>query len=152
MNSVERFLRDVNQTYLEVLTTGYHGFRPKLGTMVNIAGPALGVEYLRKGLLQGRLDTAVSAQTSTRGYQKYEAEAAFPKLVKGRISAEFFAVHRNYPSMHYYGSGPDRSKELRTNYRLEDTSTDAILALQALPGLKIGGSAGYVWTNVGSGG
>src|SRR5262249_18377164 len=43
------------------------------------------------------------------------------------------------------------SKDNRTDYRLEDTSVDGALGVKPFKYLNIGGSAGYLWTNVGPG-
>lgn len=137
--------------YLERLAAGYNGLRVKIGNMVTGGGFAIGPEYFREDLLHGRLTTRASAQISTRGYQKYEAQAILPRLANGKVSLEGVASHRDYKSLQYYGTGPDRGKELRTNYRLEDTSVDGILALEPVKGVKFGASLGYLWTNVGPG-
>lgn len=137
--------------YLERLAAGYNGLRVKIGNMVTGGGFAIGPEYFREDLLRGRLTTRASAQFSTRGYQKYEAQAILPRLANGKISLEGIGSHRNYASLQYYGTGPQRPKDLRTNYRLEDTSVDGILAVEPRRGVKFGASLGYLWTNVGPG-
>ena len=48
-----------------------------------------------------------------------------------RLVLHFVGSHRNYGGINYYGPGPDSSKDARTNYRLEDTSSDAIAVLAA---------------------
>jgi len=137
--------------YLERISSGYNGLRVKLGNMVTGGGFAVGPEYFREDLLRGQLTTRASAQFSTRGYQKYEAQALLPRLANGKLSLEGIASHRNYASLQYYGTGPERTKDLRTNYRLEDTSIDGILAVEPKKGVKFGASLGYLWTNVGPG-
>ncbi len=137
--------------YLERIAAGYNGLRVKVGNMVTGGGFAIGPEYFREDLLRGQLTARASAQVSTRGYSKFEAQALLPKLAGGRLSLEGLASHRNYASLQYYGTGPNTRKELRTNYRLEDTTVDGILAVQVAKGLKMGGSLGYLLTNVGPG-
>jgi outer membrane protein assembly factor BamA len=152
VNAIERRLRMFKDAkYLERSATGYNGLRVKLGNMVTGGGFALGPEYFREDLMHGNLTTRASAQFSTRGYQKYEAQAVLPRLANGKVSLEGMASHRNYASLQYYGTGPDRRKDFRANYRLEDTSTDGILAIEAVRGVKFGASLGYLWTNVGPG-
>lgn len=152
VNSIERRLRMFKDAkYLERMSTGYNGLRVKIGNMVTGGGFAVGPEYFREDLMRGKLTTRASAQFSTRGYQKYEAQAVLPRLANGKVSLEGIASHRNYASLQYYGTGPDRPKELRTNYRLEDTSADGILAVEPVRGVKFGASLGYLWTNVGPG-
>ena len=137
--------------YLERLSAGYNGLRVKIGNMVTGGGFAVGPEYLRSDLLSGQLTARASAQFSTRGYQKYEAQILMPRLAESRLYLEALASHRNYTGLQYYGTGPDTRKSLRTNYHLEDTSVDAILGIDAFRGVKFGVSAGYLWTNVGPG-
>jgi len=148
----ERFLRDIKEKKLvERITAGYNGFRLKLGNMVTGGGFAVGPEYFRGDLLDGNLALRSSAQFSTRGYTKYEGEAALPKLFHQRLALNFVASHRNYGGLPYYGPGPDSSKSSHTNYRLEDTSADAIAILRPARHFKVGGSIGGLWVNVGPG-
>jgi outer membrane protein assembly factor BamA len=148
----ERFLLDIKEKkWLERVTNGSNGFGVKLGNMVTGGGFAIGPEYSRQDLLDGNFTFRTSAQFSTRGYQKYEAEAAAPRLWKERLELSLVGSHRNYGGINYYGPGPDSSKERRTNYRLEDTSADAIAALQPARYFKVGGSIGGLWANVGPG-
>ena len=39
-----------------------------------------------------------------------------------RVTVDFYAVHHNYPSLNYYGSGPGSDRNGRSNYRMEDTA------------------------------
>ncbi|MBL8241065.1 MAG: BamA/TamA family outer membrane protein [Bryobacterales bacterium] len=152
VSAAEKRLRAFKDAkYLERMAAGYNGLRVKLGNMVTGGGFAAGPEYFREDLWRGKLTARASAQYSTRGYQKYEAQAVLPRLAGGKVSVEGFASHRNYASLQYYGTGPERKKELRTNYRLEDTSVDGILAVEPKRGVKLGVSGGYLWTNVGPG-
>jgi outer membrane protein assembly factor BamA len=148
----ERRLRDFrDKKYLERFTAGYNGFRVKLGNMVTGGGFGIGPEYYREDLLRGNLTTRASAQVSTRGYQKHEVEATLPHLANGRIFVQGLGSYRNYGSLQYYGTGADRPKDLRTNYRLEDTSIDGIIGFEPVQHVKLGASLGYLWTNAGAG-
>jgi len=150
VSPMERRLRALReQKWLERISSGYNGFRAKIGNMVTGGGFAVGPEYYRQDLFRGNLAARASAQFSTRGFQKYEAQATLPKLAGGRITLDAFASHRNYASLQYYGTGPDRPKDLRTVYRLEDTSIDGIAAIEPIRHVKMGSSLGYLWTNVG---
>jgi outer membrane protein assembly factor BamA len=152
VSPLERRLRDLKDNkYFDRTSTGYNGFRVKLGNMVTGSGFAIGPEYYREDLLDGALNFRASAQISTRAYQKYETALTLPRLVNGKVTAEVLGFHRNYGSLQYYGTGPDRPKDFRADYRLEDTSFDGVLALQATRHIKLGGSSGYLWTNVGRG-
>lgn len=148
----EKRLRMIrSEHYLERFAAGYNGFRAKLGGMVTGGGFAFGPEYFREDLWRGKLTTRALASFSLRGYQKYEAETGLPHLLGDKLSVNFFASHRNYRSIAYYGTGPDRPKNPRTNYLLEDTSADGIVAAEPWKHIKLGGSLGYLWTNVGPG-
>jgi len=148
----EGLLRDVKEKhFLGRITSGYNGFRIKVGNMVTGGGFALGPEYLREDLMNGQLTTRASAQFSTRGYYKFEAEAGLPRLWSDHLLLSLVGSHRNYAGINYYGPGPDSSKDDRTNYRLEDTSFDAIAALRPRRFFKLGGSVGGLLVNVGPG-
>ncbi len=152
VSGAERFLRDLKEKkWLERFTGGYNGFRVKLGNMVTGGGFAIGPEYLREDLFTGNLTVRTSAQFSTRGYSKYEAETALPKLWSDHLVLNLVGSHRNYGGLNYYGPGPDSSLQARTNYRLEDTSVDGIAVLKPVRYLKLGGSVGGLWVNVGPG-
>ena len=66
-------------------------------------------------------------------------------------SLTFSLAHRNYPQMQFYWFRPYSQKGQRSNYRLEDTTSDIALGLRPFKLLTLGGAAGYVWTNVGPG-
>lgn len=147
----EKFLRDLkDKKWLERITSGYNGLRIKVGNMVTGGGFALGPEYFREDLLDGNLTVRTSAQFSFKGYQKYEAEAD-GKLWGDRLVLNVVGSHRNYASLNYYGPGPNSLKITRTNYRLEDTSGDGIAVLHPARFIKMGGSVGGLWINVGPG-
>ncbi|MDX1980853.1 MAG: BamA/TamA family outer membrane protein [Bryobacteraceae bacterium] len=147
----ERFLRDIKERkYLERVASGYNGLRAKIGNMVTGGGFALGPEYFREDFLRGQLTTRASAQFSTRGYRKYEAEAILPRLAGDHLFLNAIASRRTYRGIQYHGPGPDSSRS-RTNYLLEDTSIDGIAAVKPGRFLKLGGSLGGLWVNVGPG-
>ncbi len=152
VSRTERFLRNLkDKKWIERITAGYNGFRAKLGNMVTGGGFAAGPEYFREDLLGGNLTVRSSAQFSTRGYSKYEAETALPRLWGDHLLLNVLGSHRNYGGIGYYGRGPDSEKSRRTNYRLEDTSFDAIAGIHTKRFFKFGGSIGGLWVNVGPG-
>lgn len=136
---------------LERFSGGFNGLRLKIGNMVTGGGFALGPEYFREDLLRGQFTFRASAQASTRRYTKMETQAILPRLAGGKLYLEGAGSYRNYGSLQYYGTGPTRPKDLRTNYRLEDTAVDGILATEPGKGVKLGASLGYLWTNIGPG-
>ncbi|MFN7937590.1 MAG: BamA/TamA family outer membrane protein [Bryobacteraceae bacterium] len=152
VTKAERVLRDIkDQKLLEKFSAGYHGFRPKIGNMVTGAGFALGPEFFRSDLLRDRLEFRAAAGFSFAGSQKYEVEARLPKLLSERLELEFVASHRNYARIGYYGPGPDSLKINRSNYRLEDTSFDAIATVRASKMIWLGASLGKFYANPGPG-
>jgi hypothetical protein len=131
--------------------SGLNGLRLKWGGLPAGGGFAIGPEYVREDLLLGQVNLRVSAVGSTKLYQKYDFGLQFPKLAAKRLFLDFYSAHRNYPQTPFYGSGPDSLKGNRSNYRLEDTTTDVALGFRPFKLLMLGGAVGYVWTNVGPG-
>ena len=151
-NRIEKVMRAIKDgKYLERYAAGWHGFRPKVGNMVTGSGFAAGPEYRRDDWWDGALTFRASGQISTRGYRKFQSAVAMPKLAGGRLNAEIRTQYRNYGSLQYYGTGAARPKDLRTDYRLEDTAFEGMLTARAASHLILGGFAGYLLTNVGTG-
>jgi len=148
-NRIERGLiwfRD--RGILEKFRTGVNGFRPKIGGLAAGSGFGMGPEYY----LAGRTFTLRSSfQTSLRSYRRMDFEVGAPKLSGGRFFAELYGVHHDYPSLSYYGSGPDSNKSGRSDFRLEDTAIDAMLGVRPARHLSVGASAGYLFNNIGPG-
>jgi len=151
-NKVERVLTRFNQdNFLENFSNGIAGFRPKIGGLANGSGFALGPEWRRTGLFNRPLAIYANGVFSFKGYQKYELGLDAPRLGHGLFFADFHAVHHNYPSLSYYGSGPDSNKSGRTDFRLEDTALDATLGMRPTRHLSFGATEGYLLNNVGPG-
>lgn len=136
---------------LERVTAGYHGLNLRLGGLVQGSGFALGPEYRLSTDFLGGNYFLLGTQISTKLYQKYYTRWAMPQLAGGHVFFDFNGVHRNYSQIDYFGSGPKSSKDDRTDYRLEDTTVDASLGVKPVKQLNLGGSAGYVWMNIGPG-
>jgi outer membrane protein assembly factor BamA len=136
---------------LDRLGEGYHGLRLKIGGLAPGGGFAVGPEFAREGLWGGRMNFRAGAQRSARGYHKQDLHLAFPGVLHRRLSLDFYAVHHNYPSLNFYGSGPDSERSGRSNYRHEDTAVDLTATVEILPRLRAGGSVGYLFNNIGSG-
>ena len=136
---------------LERLSTGYHGWNVRFGGLPQGSGFALGPEYRFRSDLLGGNTFRVGAQLSTKRYEKYYASWELPSIARDHISFDFNAAHRNYTQVDYFGPGPDSSEDARTNYRLEDTSIDGLVGVKPVKHLRLGGSAGYLWVNVGPG-
>ena len=152
MKKVEKAVFEIEEKRLiQRFQYGWNGLRLKVGSLPAGSGFAAGPEYHRDELFSGQMSFRTSAELSTRLYQKYALVVSLPKLLHERLFVDLRSVHRNYPQVNYYGPGAGSLKGNRTNYRLEDTAMDANLGVRPWRWLKLGGSAGYVWTNVGPG-
>jgi hypothetical protein len=125
---------------IERFQEGFHGFRPILGGMVTGSGFAAGGEYERHGI-------RASAQTSVKGYQKYELELKAPKLGE-RVFADIKTTYRNYTEVAFYGIGKDSRKEDRTTYRLEDTNVIGRAGVKPHRFVTAGVQAGWLNTDL----
>ncbi|PYV44449.1 MAG: hypothetical protein DMG06_06445 [Acidobacteria bacterium] len=151
-SNVERGMVDVEEKKLpERLLGGVNGLGVKLGGLVAGSGFAIGPQYLREDLFSGNLTFRTSAEASYKLYQKYELQMTLPRLAKNHVFVDFYSAHRNYPRINFYGLGPRSPKGQRSDYRLEDTGTDLILGVRPVRIVRLGGSAGYLWLNVGPG-
>jgi outer membrane protein assembly factor BamA len=153
-SKAERAVRTFrDKKIMERFSAGVAGFRLKLGGLVSGGGFAIGPEYYRQDLADGNLTFRSAAQSSFRGYQRYDLQVTAPGFARDTLFCDFFALHHNYPGINYYGPGPDSQKTPRTNYRLEDTAIDLTVGLQPFRRrLTLGASGGYLWVNVGPGG
>jgi hypothetical protein len=137
--------------YMERFTSGISGFRAKLGGLVPGGGFALGPEFYREDLDNGNVFVRVSGQISPKRYERADFNIGTSRFVKHRVFFDFYTVYHNYPSINYYGSGPQSRKSSRTDYRLEDTSIDGAFGVRPVPYWKVGVSGGYLFQNVGPG-
>jgi outer membrane protein assembly factor BamA len=140
-----------DEKVLERLSAGYHGWKLRLGGLVQGSGFALGPEYRFRSDFQGGSTFRVGGQLSTKLYQKYYVRWTLPKLARERLFFDLNAAYRNYSQIDYFGSGPRSSEANRTDYRLEDTAIDAALGVNVTKHMKLGGSAGRLWVNIGPG-
>jgi len=151
-STLERTLVEIkDRKILERITAGIAGFRAKFGGLVNGSGFALGPEYLRRDLADGKVVFRTSARASFKAYQLYDMELDLPRLAGDRLFLNLYTVHRNYPGVNYYGPGPDSNKTGRSDFRLEDTSYEASGGVRLLNRLHLGLTGGYLQVNVGPG-
>jgi outer membrane protein assembly factor BamA len=152
LSRTEQLLVDIKEKkILERLTAGIAGFRLKFGGLTTGSGFAIGPEYLREELAGGQAIFRGSARGSLKKYYLMDIGLSLPKLAGDHLFLDLYAVHRDYPRMQYYGPGPDSAKTARSNFRLEDTAYDATFGVKPFRYLKLGGTAGYLQTNVGPG-
>lgn len=136
---------------LEKFTYGVGGLRARIGALVTGSGFAVGPEYFRDDLRDGNIRFRATTQFSTRQYQLYDIELAFPKLFDNRGYFDLHATHRNYPQMQYYGPGPDSNRNGRSNYRLEDTNFSLNAGVKPVRHLRLGITGGFTEVNIGPG-
>ncbi len=140
-----------NSHIFERVTSGYEGFQARFGHMILGSGLALGVGYFRDDLRNDSLNVDVSADVSTRAFQRYEGEVGAPHLASGRLLLTSGGLFLNYPSVDFYGLGPNSKESDRTNYRLKDISGDGIFGVRPFNRLLVGASGGYAQFKTDSG-
>ena len=136
---------------LERTGAGFGGVRVKIGGMPTGSGFALGPEYFRDDLADGKLVFTAGLQASTRRWLRFNTSLAAPSLARNKLFWEAYAVHRDYNSLTYYGPGPDSERKDRTNYRHEDTTFDTLIGAKPHKWVRFGFSAGYLEMNAGPG-
>jgi outer membrane protein assembly factor BamA len=146
-----KFIAFRERRILEKFTYGIGGLRGRIGALVTGSGFAVGPEYFRDDLNNGKVLFRATTQFSTQRYQLYDLELAFPRMLEGHSFLELHATHRNFPRMQYYGPGPDSQKTGRSDYRLEDTNFSFVAGLQPLRQLRVGATGGFTEINVGPG-
>lgn len=127
------------------------GFRPIIGNMVTGSGFAAGVEYYRPDLDNGNILFRTTAQGSIWEYERLASDVAFPHLASNHVFLDFNGVYRNYPMINYYGPGPNSKKTGRSDFRLEDVSSDFTAGVMPARHLRMGVTGGYLQVNVGPG-
>ncbi len=136
---------------LERISTGYNGLRIQIGSLATGSGFAAGPDFLREDLLDGKMRINAGATVSAGLWQKYQAGFTFPRLAGGRLSLQLEAVRRDYRALEFYGMGLNSRREDRTDYRLEDTSIEAVAAVRINGHVRLGGSVGGLWPEIAEG-
>lgn len=140
-----------NDKIVERVLGGVAGWRLKLGGMIVRSGVAAGPEYVRR-FDNGQMRFYASVRASTRHYYLMESGLDMPHLASGLAFANVSAVHYDYPSVEYYGPGPNSHKQGRSNFLLENTSFQGRLGVQPFHHrLRIGATGSYQMINVGPG-
>jgi outer membrane protein assembly factor BamA len=111
----------------------------------------VGPQYRRTTLASGNIYFRAAAQISFKNYQRHELEFGLPRLASNHASLDFLATRRSYPSLNYYGPGPDSKKTGRTDFLYEDVTFDGKAVLKPFKNLNVGASGGYMLINVGPG-
>ncbi len=136
---------------LERLSAGLVGLRIKIGGMPTGSGFAIGPEYFRDDLADGKVVVDAGLQASAGRWLRFNAGVAAPSLANNKLFWEAYAVHRDFNSLSYHGPGPDSETRNRSNYRHEDTSFDSLIGVKAHKFVRFGTSAGLVEMNTGPG-
>jgi hypothetical protein len=145
------FRKFQDEKYLERFSAGYNGLRAKIGNMVTGAGFAIGPEYFREDLFDGRLRSATGVQGSFSGSYRFSTDWQYKPRRDDRFVLFTYAEHRNFSRVNYYGPGPDSAKTGRSNYRLEDRMWEAGGLSRPLKWLRTGATFGLDFYNVGPG-
>jgi outer membrane protein assembly factor BamA len=136
---------------IERITAGVAGFRIHMGGLITGSGFAIGPEYYRRDLLHEELTLRASVRGSTQKFYLMDTELDMPRLADDHVFLNFYAVHRNYAHIDYYGPGPDSAKTGRSDFALEDTSFRTTVGVQPIRHLRLGGLARYLLANVSRG-
>ena len=136
---------------LERLAFGYHGLTVVLGGLGNGQGFALGPQYLRSDLGDGKVLIRSSARYAFAQAYLVDAVLSMPSLANDRLFLDFAGLHRNYPRIDYYGPGMDSKESDRTHFRLEDTALDATVGVRPVAPLSLGATVGALFVNTGPG-
>jgi len=147
----QRLLEIRERRLIERLTEGVNGLGVRLGGLTTGSGFAAGPQYVRRDIGDGHFILRGSARASLKRYQLFDLEMSLPKLARETVFLDFYAVHRNYPRVDYYGPGPDSAKTGRSDFRLEDTAYDVSGGVRPWRYLRLGGGLGYLQVNVGPG-
>jgi|HigsolmetaAR202D_1030399.scaffolds.fasta_scaffold05197_1 Outer membrane protein/protective antigen OMA87 len=149
---IERALQQIKEyKVLERFTAGIAGFRLRLGGMATGSGFAIGPEYLRRDLADGKYTFRASTVLSTRSWYLQEVQFSAPHLLQDSAFFDLSGVHRNFGSLNYYGPGPDSQKTGRSNFRLEDTDFSATAGIRPFKNVVAAATGGYLLVNAGPG-
>jgi outer membrane protein assembly factor BamA len=152
VSSIENLLLQVKQRKLvERLTYGLNGLRIQVGKMATGSGFALGPQFYREDLANSQVRVDASALISVRSWRYFQAGVAAPHLAGDRVHLGAEATRRDYRSLDFYGNGPNSRQSDRTAYRHQDTLLEGIAALHPARHLRMGGSAGGLWVDIGHG-
>lgn len=148
----EKFLTDFkDQKVMEKFQAGYNGLRARLGGLATGGGFALGPEYHREDLAGGNLQLNGAAVFSFRNFQRYDLQLTAPETRTRPVFFQGYAVRHFYPSLQYYGQGPDSEKSGRSNFLYEDMAVDGTVGLAAGKGVRLAASGGYLKVHAGRG-
>ena len=127
-------------------------FGVQLGGLPTGGGFSLGPEYVRRDLLREHLTIDANVVGSTKKWYQGTTSFDFVDLLNGHFETKVDGGYQNAASMPYYGEGPDSSKDDRSDFRREFTTTHvAALGHFFGPKLTAGYSVGGLLVHVGPG-
>ncbi len=152
-HKVERGLHKyVGDDPLNKYMGGIPGLHLRFGGLPSGSGFALGPEYVRPDLADGRISFRASAVGSSKRWYKIETELHFPHLSPRYLDVRIKGHRTDANSLDYYGPGSESQKTGRTKYRREENVLDVSVAFRPIRRyLNVGVSSGYMWLNVGPG-
>ncbi|MBI2822274.1 MAG: BamA/TamA family outer membrane protein [Acidobacteria bacterium] len=124
--------------------------RPIIGGLPADSGLSLGVELLRKRLA-GPVDLRLKAIGSVKRYQFLEGAFEVARLGAPWLFLELSGRYRDYPEEDFWGVGPDTLKGRRSNFRLKEVDSMAIVGAAFQSGFRAGVSGGFLQVSTGAG-
>lgn len=140
-----------DEKILERIQAGYNGFRGRIGGLATGGGFALGPEYAREDLAHGKLQLRSAAVFSFRNFQRYDLQLTAPETRTRPVFFQAYAARHFYPSLQYYGQGPESEREGRSTFLYEDVAVDGTVGWTAKKGLRLAASGGYLKVHAGPG-
>lgn len=135
-----------------VFLLGREGLYPKLGSLTTGSGFAAGAGYRSSAIFARTGTLEVWAAGSLKKYFGMRAEATFPVLADGRVFAQGYADHRDYPEEDYFGLGPDSRRADQVNFALRGNTFGGRVAYQPVRRhVYVGGGLEYRDQSVGRG-
>jgi hypothetical protein len=128
------------------------GLYPKLGSLTTGSGFAAGAGYRSRAIFDrvGTLD--LWAAGSMTKYFGTRLEVTFPELADGRLFAQGYADHRDYPQEDYFGLGPESLRGDQVSFALRGQTYGGRLAYQPVRRhVFVGGGVEYRHQRVGHG-
>ena len=148
----EKILLFEQRQFFEKLGRGGDGLFPKLGGLATGQGFALGFQYSKKDLADGKVNLNAFAVGSFAKAQRYYLAFSPPDLADSKLDWKLSAERRTLTRVDFYGLGPESKLEDRSTFQLEDTAFDALLAFKAAQSrFRAGVRGGYLQTNAGDG-
>ena len=143
---VERGLLDGIETGL-----GSNGIQFIMGGMRSGQGLSIGVGYRRSDLWRERFGFRTTVRGTPQLAWMVDAQLYFPHLQTERGFLDIYSKYEYSPQMDFYGQGQNSDLDDRSSYRLEDLDLVVRGGWEFYRFLRIGGTTGGYYANIGSG-